>query len=644
MDAKDHPVISVLGDQRRFVVPIYQRQYSWKAPRLGPFWDDVVAKAEQALDGKPKFSHYMGALILAPGGDGFTIGATPRVQVVDGQQRLTTFQLFLASLRDVGEKLGLTEMAPVIGNYLFMPAMHGDKGADARFRLIPTPEDRQAFHLVVEHGLQGARAKQPDWFFQNGNPRGTAPNAVGAVDFLMRRIEKYVVFGIVDYESADAETADLTLEAVLGLDTTSLDGQRARLQALLEALLNHLKLVVITLSENDDAQVIFETLNSQAEPLLAMDLVRNNIFHRASSQGEEVETLFESKWKPFDQDSGFWKADSPRAKPKRPRIDHFLSHALTAQTGMETSLRELYSEYRAFTRPKGKLRFETVEAELDALVKYAPTYRSLEAGGGDAQVAELGVKLNLWEVSTAYPLVFCIAASGAGAEEKAEFYDLIYSYLVRRALCRLTPKNLNKTFARLTSILIKEGVSIDVFRSALASQRGPTVSFPEDGELRDAIRTKPLYHLIRRKERLADLLWDLECGLRTKYSVNTARPAKMSVEHVIPQAWMEHWTLPDGRSAPADRASGADESMLAQIRSREAAIQTLGNLTLITVDGNTVASNKAFPDKKPWLKESLLAMNLAIMECPTWDEVAIAHRAEVLGDLAVVTWRGLAAP
>ena len=97
MDAKDRPVISVLGDQRRFMVPIYQRHYSWGEAHLGPFWDDVVAKAEEALEGKPRFSHYMGALILAPGGDGFTVGATPQVQVVDGQQRLTTFQLFLAA-------------------------------------------------------------------------------------------------------------------------------------------------------------------------------------------------------------------------------------------------------------------------------------------------------------------------------------------------------------------------------------------------------------------------------------------------------------------------------------------------------------------------------------------------------------------
>src|SRR6185437_3137728 len=102
MDTKDHPVISILGDQKRFIVPIYQRQYSWRVERLLPFWEDVLAKAEEAIETKPKFQHYMGALIIAPGADGYTVGTTPRVQVVDGQQRLTTFQILLAAIREIG--------------------------------------------------------------------------------------------------------------------------------------------------------------------------------------------------------------------------------------------------------------------------------------------------------------------------------------------------------------------------------------------------------------------------------------------------------------------------------------------------------------------------------------------------------------
>ena len=632
MDAKDHPVIQVLGDQRRFVVPIYQRQYSWRTPRLQPFWEDVVAKAEEALEGKPKFSHYMGALILAPGGDGFTIGVTPRVQVVDGQQRLTTFQIFLAALREVGNRLGAPEVAEAVRNYLFNRQMTGDKDDDARFKLVPTPEDRAVFHLLVEGGLEAVRAKHSRHFFLNGKVvKGGTPNAILAMDYFVSQIERYARFGLADQDDAVVPAGD---------DDTA-DAPLRRLSALLEALLNHLKLVVITLSENDDAQVIFETLNSQAEPLLAMDLVRNNIFQRASAQGESVEALFESRWRPFDRDGGFWKADSPRAKPKRPRIDHFLSHALTALSGQETSLRELYAEYRAFTRPKGKPRFESVETELDALVQFRPVYEALELGGGETPLERLGTKLNLWEVSTAHPLVFRIATSEVPGDVKAQLYSLIYSYLVRRALCGLTPKNLNKTFARLVTETLSKGVSLEVLAGAFAGDRGDTVRFPGNEELRAALLNKPIYNLFGRKERLADVLWDLEIASRTKYSVDTARPPGMSVEHVLPQTWATHWPLPDGRKAPSDHVTGVDEAMVAAIRSRDTALQTLGNLTLITVPGNTTGSNRPFHEKRPWLEKSLLALNLQILEQPDWAEAQIVRRGQALGDLAVKVWPAL---
>lgn len=627
MDTKDHPVIVVLGDQRQLVVPIFQRQYAWGQNRLAAFWDDVVAKAEEAAQGKPKFNHYMGALILAPGGDGFTIGATPLVQVIDGQQRLTTFQIFLAALREVGNRLEAPEISNLVRSYLYLPKMDGDTSPGAKYRLVPTPEDRAIFHLIIDAGLAGVKAQHPKSFYKNGKLYwGGAPVALRAFWYFIEQIERYARLGLIDQEQFDQAPEDPA------------DVQKARLFSLLKAMLNHLKLVVITLTEDDDAQVIFETLNSKAEPLLAMDLVRNNIFHRAAAQGEHVEELFNNKWRPFDKNSIFWKADSPRAKPKRPRIDHFLSHALTAQTGEETSLRELYSEYRAFTRPAGKPRFATVEAELDALVAFSTIYETLEVGGTDADLTWIGRKLALWEVSTAYPLVFRIANSDASDGEKLALYKLVYSYLVRRALCGLTPKNLNKTFARLTREMLDNGVSLATFTNAFAAQIGDTVRFPDDAELQQAILTKPIYHLFSRKERLADVLWDLEVATRTKFSVATARPENMSVEHVMPQTWTTHWPLPDGRSAPSDKYTGADQSMLLEIRSRDLLVHTLGNLTLITVPGNTVASNSAFPAKKPWLSQSLLALNLEITSSDVWDHQTVAARSTALAMRAAAIW------
>ena len=629
MDVKDHPVISVLGDQRRFVVPIYQRQYSWREPRLSPFWDDVVAKAEEVLNGQPKFNHFMGALILAPGGDGFTIGSTPKVQVVDGQQRLTTFQLFLAAVREVATRFDMLELTSMVQNYLFVPPMAGDKDPDARFRLVPTPEDKAIFHLIIEGGLPAVKQHHPNFFYKNGNLAG-GPNALKAFDFFIWKISEYAKVGLIDEDDPQVVTNDEAVEA-----------PRWRMQALLTALLNHLKLVVITLSDNDDAQVIFETLNSQAEPLLAMDLVRNNIFQRATAQGESAEKLFESKWKPFDQDANFWKADSPRAKPKRPRIDHFLSHALTAQTGAETSLRELYAEYRNFTRPKGKPRFATVAEELDALTVFRPVYHSLEVGGGDDLLSRLGFKLNQFEVSTVYPLVFRVATSSCDNEEKSKIYDLIYSYLVRRAACGLTPKSLNKTFARLVADMIEYGISTTTFVSSFQKQIGDAVRFPRDQEFKNALMSLPIYLMIKRKDRLAEILWELELATRTRYSVNTPRPEGMSVEHILPQTWMTHWPLPDGRLVAADKFTGTDQAMRDAIRTRDTVLHTIGNLTLITVPANATASNRAFGEKKLWLRQSLLALNIPIQENNHWDETAILARSAMLADTAIKLWPGL---
>ncbi|WP_423415855.1 DUF262 domain-containing protein [Hyphomicrobium sp. B1] len=629
MDAKDHKVIAILGDQRRFIVPVYQRQYQWQTQRLQPFWDDVVAKAQEALDGKPKFSHYMGALILAPGSDGYIIGATPRVQVVDGQQRLTTFQIFLAAIREASAKLGFPDIAKSVHDYIFNRPMSGDSEKDATYKLVPTRDDRAIFQELMKDGLQKVRQTHPSFFFKNGNViQNNAPNTVRAMAFFIDKIIRFVGTGLANEEDFDILDDRSFADEDSGV-------KLSRLQALLEALLNHLKVVVITLEDTDDAQVIFETLNSQAEPLLAMDLVRNNIFHRATAQGESTEELFERKWQQFD--SPFWKADSPRAKPKRPRIDHFLSHALSAQTGNEISLRELYAEYRAFTRPKGKLRFATVETELDALLKFVPTYVALEQGDGGGDLEILGEKLRTWEVTTAYPFVFAVAASDADDEEKSRIYRLIYSYLVRRAVCGLTPKNLNKTFQRLVTSMAETGVSVQAFASAFADQTGPTVRFPSDIEFRNAIRTSPVYLQFARKDRLADILWELELASRTKYTVKTGRPDSMSIEHVLPQTWMTNWKLPDGRACPADKV-GLDKEMVAAISSREGLLHTLGNLTLITVPGNTAASNSAFKEKAPWLKQSLLALNLDILDQTSWDEVEIRNRADRLADLAVKVW------
>ena len=555
----------------------------------------------------------------------FGVGRVPTVQVVDGQQRLTTFQLFLAALRDVARSQDHTDVADRLEVYLVNDARGASGSEEDRLKLVPTPADKELFKQLLELPFEEIKARHRGCFFANGRPiKKECLRALWAYCLFREKIEDFCVWStlIVNPEDLDTEKQHDTAD---------------RLRALADALLLHLKLVIITLEEGDDAQVIFETLNSRGEPLLAMDLVRNNIFHRAEAQGESAERLFHTKWSVFD--GQFWKEPPARAKPQKPRIDFFLSHALTAQTGAETSLRELYAEYRAFSRPKGQPRFLTVAEELDALLRYVPSYRTLELHDGGSAIDLIGRRLALWEVTTAYPAVLCIAADSSASElEKERLYTLIYSYIVHRAICDLTPKNYNKTFQRLVTTFLKDGVSVVSFSRAFAEQQGPAVRFPDDGAFRSAIVSRPLYDQFAGKvTRLVDVLWELERASRDKFMVDTPRPASLSVEHIMPQAWQAHWPLSDGRVAPADKHTGADETMIAAIHERDRLIHTIGNLTLVTEALNPSLSNREFLAKKPKLRQGLLALNHAF-DCETWDESGIQNRSKKLADVAVRVW------
>ncbi len=623
----------VLQDNRRFTVPIYQRQYAWKDDRLQPFWEDIVSKADELLEQPPKFQHYMGALILAPGADGYSVGRIASVQVVDGQQRLTTFQLFLAALRMVATEKGFTKIRDALDMYLFNDerSAKADAGLADRLKLLPTPADRDIFRDLLTEPLAEVKKKHNAAFYKNGSVIAKyAPRALLAFLNLYHKIHQYVSWGSVEQDE-EPDVSQLLVQLLQGDDGHA--GER--LQALADALLIHFKLVIISLEDGDDAQVIFETLNSRGEPLLAMDLVRNNIFHRAEAQGETAEKLFETQWKPYD--ALFWKEDAPRAKPKRPRIDHFLSYALTAQTGQETSLRELYAEYRAFARPRGKPRFESVGDELGAFLKFNPIYEALEKGGGDPDVAWLGRKLATWELSSVYPLVFVTANAEVPPEEKRTIYRLIYSYVVRRAVCDLTGKNMNKNFIRLVSIFNDKGVSVEVLKGAFSSQTGPAVRFPDDKEFVEAIRIKPIYSNIQRSERIVDILWELESAMRSKFQINERRPDFLSVEHILPQSWREHWPLPDGRSVAA-ASYPYDDAMEAGVTHRDGHLHRLGNLTLVTAPLNSSMQNQGYDKKCERLAQSLLAMNQAFAGWNKWGEEMIAERGNMLAELAVNIW------
>lgn len=262
MDAKDYIVNEVLRDARRFMVPIYQRQYQWGKKRLEPLWEDIVGKADEFLQGNSKFMHYMGALILAPTGDANKFAVTPSIQVVDGQQRLTTFQLFLAAIRELAIRLEIPDIDQAVQGYLFNIPKSQDTDPHAKFKLAPTPSDRQLFWKIIEEGRDGAKALLPNAFYYNGNlKKGSAPPALVAYEYLLDKASAYIRYGVPDISETGGEEPT---------EDKSLMGER--LNALVNALLSRMKLVVIELGEADDAQVIFDYGDSALIALLHQSL------------------------------------------------------------------------------------------------------------------------------------------------------------------------------------------------------------------------------------------------------------------------------------------------------------------------------------------------------------------------------------
>jgi hypothetical protein len=310
---------------------------------------------------------------------------------------------------------------------------------------------------------------------------------------------------------------------------------------------------------------------------------------------------------------------------------------LAAQQGKDVSLSELYSEYKTFIAAKA---FASAAEELQSLTRYVPTYRVLVEPSGHSGLARLARRLSVFDVSTAYPLVFVIAAAAIDDGDKDEAYALIASYVVRRALCGLTAKNYNKVFSRLAGALSTKVISAANLMVEFGALEGDTVRFPTDLDLRTAIENRRQYGAMP-QNRLRLILQELELASRDKFDETAGLRDDLQIEHILPDEWAEHWALADKRTAPKDLVTGVDENMRTAIQEREAAKHTLGNLSLLTPARNPQIGNLGFQKKQERLRGSLLKLNQEVASEAEWNEAAIKRRATRLSHLAVSLWPGV---
>ena len=410
-----------------------------------------------------------------------------------------------------------------------------------------------------------------------------------------------------------------------------------RLQECFQALKNALQVVAIDLDHDDDAQVIFETLNARGEPLLPADLLRNFIFLRAARKGEPQETLYNDYWRRFDD--RFWRVEVKQGRLLRPRSDLFMQHFLSSRQGVDIPIKHLFVEYKFWIERQQP--FATVTDELATLSRQGDDFRRIiEPKVGDP-ICSLAVFLDTFDVRTCYPLLLAMLDVGIDDEEWRKMSSTLESYILRRAVCGFTTKNYNRTFLSLTRNLRRDGLTHANLVKQLSEQTGDSAEWPTDATFGEAWRSKHAYQTLN-NPKVVHILKRLNATFLMNKNELVSVDGTLTVEHILPQNWIEHWPLQDGSKGLTGVELWTAEPQDAKVvatRRRNAALQTFGNLTIITQALNSAASNSAWPEKKAGLlRHSLLPINQQLHNLDAWDEEAISDRTEVLLKRALELW------
>jgi hypothetical protein len=605
-------IFDLFDGKRRYEVPLFQRQYVWKLEdHWEPLWEDIERKFIQRLNGVLSTPHFLGAMVL----DQRRVygNAVPVQLVIDGQQRLTTFQIFLSAYRDVCGAEGQQAYAEECARYLHNTGIMDNEKVE-RYKLWPTNLDRKQFVDVVDSGSR-AELDRRHPLVRRKYQRKPDPRP--------RMVECYLYF----------------YEQLVGFLKSEEYRQPIpeRVALMHEALRGALQVVTVELEGDDDPQVIFETLNARGEPLLPSDLLRNFIFLRAAQRNEPQEQLYEEYWLPFDEE--FWRTLEKQGRLLRPRSDIFLQHYLTLHRRQESLIAHLYNEYKDWIKAANP--FPTVKAELVNLSRYRGYFQELARPELNTAIGRFSAFLGIFDLSTVYPLVLGIMGAGVAEDELAGMLQDLESYIFRRAVCELGTKNYNRFFLTVLGKLSGSGFNRANLRTALVEQKGDSVVWPDNARFKDAWLNKPAYNSFG-AGRVQYALREIERCMHQPRTERIEILSALTVEHVLPDEWIEQWPLTNGNRGVTwveqfDKSRAAEDVELTVKRDRVK--HTVGNLTLLTQPLNSSVSNSAFEIKKPEiLKNSALALNRYFHDKDVWNEELIAARGEALFALAVERW------
>ena len=629
MDANTRKLERIFDQTITYQIPLFQRPYVWtQEANWEPLWEDIQSLLDKHLRGQKVHPHFLGAVVLEQLGN--STGSIESRQVIDGQQRFTTLQLFLIAARDVATANGVGKY---IERFTDLVANRRSKidHDDEVFKVWPTNSNRAAFRVVHEAGSPAGVEKA---LKAQSQLNVGLNNIIDGYRFFYGQLTAWI-----DGKLDDGDEADLDKKT-----------SETRFESLWNIVKDQLQVVVIDLDKNDETQVIFETLNARGEDLLPADLIKNFLFRCAAGDGENVEKLYTNHWQQFE--TKWWREDTKQGRITRPRVDVFINFYLAMMTRAEVRSAHLFSAFKQFVEDSGDITGfalvipHTAAEHIESLAKYAAIYQKINQAENHPRLATFIRRLEAVDTTTVYPFLL-YAYAGLATDDRVKFdriLELVESYLIRRMVCGLTTKNYNHYFVDLIQALeTAQSLSATSVADYLRKSSAESAVFPDDTAVHSAIVELPLYGRLA-QYKVRAVLEALDAFAHTSKSEAQALPPGLTIEHVMPQTWTTHWPL-----AEVDRVDEATGNLdpLKEQRStlrRHRLVNTIGNLTLITGSLNPSLSNSAWDTKRPeLLKFSKLNLTQYFhgTEASQWDESAIEKRTSYFSAQLTKIWPGV---
>jgi uncharacterized protein with ParB-like and HNH nuclease domain len=551
MEASPARVIQYFNGEKQNLIPLFQRPYTWTKNNWQTLWDDLMVQYDEVGD---TGTHFMGAIVSVPARS-VPVGVS-KYLIIDGQQRLTTVSLLLCALRDCLDPNSASRIQEVYLTNRF-------REPEDTLKFVPTQADRDVYRTIA--------------LDRQVPPKSQDVRMAAAYHFFKDKLTK-----ITDLNDDPIDPAKVLI-----------------------TLEQSLQVVMINLSDDDDPYLIFESLNFKGEPLTQADLVRNYLlmrFRHSISAGGEQQRVYSRYWIPIER-----KLQS--------NLPEFLRHYMM-KDGDDIKKGGIYAAIKK--KLKDMNSTEALEAEAESMRRFGDFYSKLLLPAQEETVSIRDCLENIKElkVTTSYPLLLRLfdarQAEHLSDADLEKCLGLIESFVVRRAVCGVPTKSLNKLFIQWSKNFPNTD-HVQWLHRSLSAGSGNS-RFPKDTEFATAFMTQPQYG----RASTHFILGCLEKSFQHKETVDLSTA---TIEHILPQTLTQEWKDVLGSEVEKVHATLVD---------------TFGNLTLTSY--NSELSNRSFLDKKSRLENTHIELNRWIIQKSSWGAPEIEERAKSLLEIANKIW------